>query len=338
MLDKIYKILFFITAILCCENRNPINTDNATYYKNKNMNSYNSRLNRELKAKILFVAYEGGRNRLYRMNIDGGNKNLLVGNRYVEFAQWSPNGKKIVYCEAYGITIYYLYLINEDGSNERLLLENGSHPSWSPKGDRIFYYHRFGWEGTIMIPAIVDTSGNNYIINLPNEVAYASDTVNFNFNPALNLPQWSPDGEYLFVYGRIKTKSNNGEIFAMLPETGEIVNRITNNNIDETGFRLSPNGEQIAMKVGSYFSSFIHYMNLSDTADIRITQSNSKFPKWSNDSKQIIYLKKIDKYYHIYLINPQTPFEEIKLFDFLVSGVTPDIYFEDVNTGIWDDP
>ena len=232
-----------------------------------------------------------------------------------------------------------MYLIDEDGSNKRLLIENGSHPSWSPRGDRILYYHRSDWEGIVIEPAVLDTLGNGYIINYPREFVFENDTFKIDRTMILvNIPQWSPDGEYLYIYGQLKGDDNRGEIFAMLPETGEIVNRITNNNVDETGFRLSTDGEQIAMKVGSYFSSFIHYMNLSDTADIRITQSNSKFPKWSNDSKQIIYLKKIDKYYHIYLINPQAPFEEIKLFDFLVSGVTPDIYFEDVNTGIWDDP
>ena len=40
--------------------------------------------------------------------------------------------------------------------------------------------------------------------------------------------------------------------------------------------------------------------------------------------------------YRICLVNPDEPLVEIQLFDFNVLTSTPAIYFEGIDTGIWD--
>lgn len=68
-------------------------------------------------------------------------------------ADWSPNGRKLVYGEGCEVDITNMFVVNRDGSGRRELLAHGFwnlRPQWSPSGDAILFAgsappHSGGW-------------------------------------------------------------------------------------------------------------------------------------------------------------------------------------------------
>lgn len=52
--------------------------------------------------------------------------------------KFSPDGKKIAYCKSEG-SEWGIYTMNNDGSNNQLIINKGSNPIWSPSGDKIAF-------------------------------------------------------------------------------------------------------------------------------------------------------------------------------------------------------
>ena len=72
-----------------------------------------------------------------------------------------------------------LWVMDADGSNQRLLLEHTGSGSWSPGGEKIVYVQYFTWETAI---AIANADGSD-----PQYLTYAEYE--------LRDPVWSPDGK-----------------------------------------------------------------------------------------------------------------------------------------------
>ena len=124
--------------------------------------------------------------------------------------------------------------------------------------------------------------------------------------------------------------------------TGMVKQRITYNLINEREhiFEISPDGKKLVTTRGQYPQNSLHFMMLSGDSLINIAAPHNGYFKWSQNSEFIIYLKEIDQSNHVwkmFLVDPDEPLNEIQLFDFEVVPTTPDIYFGDINTGIWDD-
>ena len=65
------------------------------------------------------------------MNADGGNQRLLFTSDDYEWgADWSPDGRKIVFTRENGAASY-IYSMNADGSDVTFITERGSYPSWA---------------------------------------------------------------------------------------------------------------------------------------------------------------------------------------------------------------
>lgn len=76
------------------------------------------------------------------------------------FAQWTGDGKRILYLESYGADSYALKMIDEDGSNGKTLIEETEihFPILSPDGNRVAYFSRLG-KGP-------DASSSLYVLDL----------------------------------------------------------------------------------------------------------------------------------------------------------------------------
>ena len=57
---------------------------------------------------------------------------------------WSPNGEQIAFVSGTGNEYDFnretsIYVINEDGTNLKKIVDNGREPSWSPDGKKLAY-------------------------------------------------------------------------------------------------------------------------------------------------------------------------------------------------------
>jgi hypothetical protein len=121
---------------------------------------------------------------------------------------WSPNGEQIVYASHRGGAYYNLYIMNSDGSNNHLLIENGVNPTWSPNGGQIIFSSaRSGYHNIYSVN--VDGTNLQQLTTTP-QYAYAM------------FPDWSPNSSQIayaltmmtapgnYIYSTIVRMSANG--------------------------------------------------------------------------------------------------------------------------------
>jgi TolB protein len=133
---------------------------------------------------------------LFVMNADGSGLHRVTppnagthfqDNPYLDFAGWSPDGRRIVFVGTAGpgLSEYAVYVVGTDGSGLRRISIPGSTfgAAWSPDGQWIAY-DRAGSGPREMYVAHPDGTGTH-------PVSTASDG-QFSFGPA-----WSPDGKWL---------------------------------------------------------------------------------------------------------------------------------------------
>ena len=332
-----------------CDNKNPVllNSMNDSKEIRNGYETYQNRryLNDE---KLLYVTYDETVERilLYRCRLDGSGKLLLnpenlepidpyneiPGQGYISDPRWGPDGKRIVFTSTIAPGDYKLVIMNENGTNKRFLFKQGSNPEWNPKGVRLLFHYRILGAA---LPAIIDTLGNWQFLNYPYEYL----TFNGKNISSPDFSTWTPDGSYIYLSGILDTER---EIFTYDYNTAEVISKITNNITGlEGNFIISPDGNKLICAKGGWPSWELYHMNLSDTVLTQITTEHSIRYRWSNDSKFIVYLKQEGggeiNTCKIYIIDPEQPFNEQKLFDFGVIESAPDLFFEGINTGIWDD-
>ena len=167
--------------------------------------------------KIVFTSLRDGDLDLYSMNLDGtGVKRLTDEDGYDGGAFFSPDGKEIVYRANHPKTeterkdyhdllaknlirpgVLSLYVMNADGTNRRLVLENGAAnfaPYFFPDGDRIIFSSN-----------IDDPKGRNFDLYAihKNGKGLERITTNDTFD---GFPMFSPDGKTLVF----ASNRNNG--------------------------------------------------------------------------------------------------------------------------------
>jgi hypothetical protein len=85
--------------------------------------------------RIVFVSNEAGNDEIYTMNPDGTERRRLTTNTWEwdKHPSWSPDGTQIVFWSNRGTGRSQLWVMNGDGSNQRVLLDtpyNDTEPIW----------------------------------------------------------------------------------------------------------------------------------------------------------------------------------------------------------------
>ena len=138
-------------------------------------------------TKLVFTSSDSPKapDDIFTMDLDGSNQTNLTKtpNNGESNADFSPDGSQI--CFSFGGFVDSkpasgIYLMNADGSDRTLLIEEGGECDWSPDGTKIAFYHTDDKTGDFEV----------YIIN-----ADGSGLTNLTSNSAGDYnPRWSPDG------------------------------------------------------------------------------------------------------------------------------------------------
>jgi Tol biopolymer transport system component len=191
-------------------------------------------------AKIAFTEYGDGDipiGSIYTVNVNGNGLQRLTFSKNREadmLADWSPDGLQIVFTSQRDSDVdnaaNELYIMNADGSNQRLLTRglgsNEQYAKWSPDGQKIvFESHSYRISGSsIFIVDVHDPDHWQPVVQIPD-----SETVEYNLSP-----EWSPDGKQIIfaknqgrdraanlytvnIDGTNLTQITVGDTFAYLP-------------------------------------------------------------------------------------------------------------------------
>jgi Tol biopolymer transport system component len=127
-------------------------------------------------GQLAFVELGDSGNDIYVMNVDGsGLANLTATDSYEGYPSWSPDGTQIAYTASRAGGSNNVYIMDFDGSNQRLLTP-GISPAWSPDGTRIAFI------GTNPVELFVLRLADGHLTRLTDHAGGAA------------FPAWSPDG------------------------------------------------------------------------------------------------------------------------------------------------
>jgi Tol biopolymer transport system component len=106
-----------------------------------------SELAGNLNARIVWSSNRDGNHELYLLDVERMEVQRLTDNPRVDFfSRFSPDGSQIVFTRSQREWVSFrdtdpwdIYLINSDGSGERLLARHGYHPTWTRDGQGIVF-------------------------------------------------------------------------------------------------------------------------------------------------------------------------------------------------------
>ena len=161
-----------------------------------------------------------------------------------EFPRWSPDGTQIAFMSTRDGN-YEIYVINEDGSNEKRLtnnIYNDMFPSWSPDGKKITFSSKATaatpWVASLSAVFTMDANGES--VNRITNVQVGNDRPTAYFNDT--YPIWSPKGDRIaFLSDR---DDGYREIFWVSPD-GSGLTQLTFHKLHHWNLVWSHDGDRI---------------------------------------------------------------------------------------------
>lgn len=140
---------------------------------------------------------------IYIMNSDGTGQRRLVAQTVNTSAgaEWSPDGKYIVFSRRLRGEGADIFIAKSDGTDERRITESDSYngsPVFSPDGSKIAFYFDTG-KGAQIVVMNLDGSGRRVLV-----------AEGYNW-----YPRWSPDGQWITYTAYAPEDAKNLEIFAV---------------------------------------------------------------------------------------------------------------------------
>jgi TolB protein len=183
-------------------------------------------------SELLLTSYRTGRPELWVYRFADKSFRSLGHRGNTMGGIYSPDGKRIVYCQSEGPNTD-IWVMNSDGSNPRRLTKDPSidvTPTWSPDGTKIaFTSDRAGTPQIYVMNA--DGSGVRRL------------TFQGNYNQE---PSWSPRGDTIAFTARDERKVF--DLFWVTPDKG-VINRITQDQgRTNEGASYAPNGRLMVFR------------------------------------------------------------------------------------------
>lgn len=278
-----------------------------------------------------FAFIDGGWD-IYTVRLDGSDFQQLTNTPGVDenYPVLSPDGTQIAF-QRWGESLNTpLYVMDADGANERLLVDDGaqhSNPTWSPDGTRLAYNARGGSPGVVVIDVESGTqtvlAEMDYMIGFPvwspdgSRIAFTghldgtddvwvvntdgTGLVNVSDDPDVEYgPYWFPDGETLHF---TRWDGESRDYITQADGSGDAV------LAERPVGPFSPDGAQmVTVEWGNELREMVIYD--ADGTNPRLVFNTASYitsPRWSSDGAQIVYFgaqtEKNDFYYDLYVVD-----------------------------------
>jgi Tol biopolymer transport system component len=172
-------------------------------------------------SRVLYGFEASNTDELYVVNADGSGPPTKLADGDIRSAEWSPDGRQIVYSWSLEI-----YIVAADGSQPPRKLGAGHSPHWSPDGSRIVV--QVGWTPDAEIWVIDAETG---------ERSSVENLVDYHRAALAAGPVWSPDGSLILTEADRK-------IYALDPEGDRPATKLGQGDSPV----WSPDGEHVAFR------------------------------------------------------------------------------------------
>jgi TolB protein len=222
-------------------------------------------------GRIVYVAGQD----IITINPDGTDKRLVITIGEARAAAlspvWSPDGTRIAYI-TYSTQGRFLYVINADGTDNRLITNDALEPTWSPDGTRIAfirqmhlftmnadgtgatqltfeagfnYAHEPEWspDGSLIAFVRYENEAYRVLVIRPDGTG---EIALFETSGLIGSPAWSPDSQMLTVAAQ---GCPGPEMFRV--SRGGGATTLPDNGVDENHVGTSPDGKRLVFDGGS---------------------------------------------------------------------------------------
>lgn len=229
---------------------------------------------KSLANKIVYIDDSSSPEKVYAMDPDGSNKEMLFEKSGFSSFDISPDGTRITF-SAGPVTNSNLYVINADGTGEVELTSNSSgnnDPAWSPDGTQIVFSRS-------------DSNNDEQIFVINDDGTNLSPLTDNSYSG--REPHWSPDGSKI-VFDAF---TDNYEI-AVMDANGSNLTFLTNNSpVRDQDPVWSPDGRKIAFASTRDGNFHVYTMNTDGSNVEAITSGSHTYrnPSWSPDGSSLVF-------------------------------------------------